>query len=291
MILKDSDKMSNSDLHKIFDAKLTDADFKKLSLFIHKFFGIKMPEAKKIMLQSRLQKRLRALGIMSFKSYVEYVFSKKGSGEIIHMMDVVSTNKTDFYREPTHFDFLKSTVLPEFTRTGMLNKLKVWSAGCSSGEEAYTISMILSDYTLARPGFDYSIYGTDISTQILKKAIDGIYTADRVDVVPLDQKRKYLLKSKDKVKKLVRIVPALRKKTKFERLNFIDSNYAVNEVFDVIFCRNVLIYFDRETQESVINKLCRNLKKGGYFFLGHSESITGINVPLKHLQPTIFQKI
>ncbi len=289
--MKDSNNISNNDLHKIFDAKLTDADFQKLSLFIHSQFGIKMPEAKKIMLQSRLQKRLRALGMLSFNDYVEFVFSKKGHSEIIQMMDVVSTNKTDFYREPAHFDFLKSTILPEFTAQKQLNKFKVWSAGCSSGEEAYTAAMLLSDYTLANPQFDYTIYGTDISTQILRKAIDGIYTADRVDIVPLEQKKRYLLKSKNKEKKLIRIVATLRQKTKFERLNFIDKTYPVTEMYDLIFCRNVLIYFDRKTQESVINKLCRNLKKGGYFFLGHSESITGIDVPLKHLQPTIFQKL
>jgi chemotaxis protein methyltransferase CheR len=288
----ENNKISNDDLNRIFEAKLTDAEFEKLSRFIHSQYGIKMPPVKKIMLQSRLQKRLRVLKIASFKIYIEYVFSDEGRDEIIHMMDVVSTNKTDFFRESAHFDFIKKTVMPEFLADKNQQKtIKVWSAGSSSGEEAYTIAMVLTDYKMVNPNFDFHIYGTDLSTRILKNAIEGIYSERSIVDLPMDIRRRYFLKSKDSTKQLVRIIPELRQKTKFERLNFMDDVYPVSEVFDIIFCRNVLIYFDRETQESVISKLCRNLRKDGYFFLGHSESITGINVPLKHIQPTVFKRI
>jgi chemotaxis protein methyltransferase CheR len=281
--------MEDLDLHRIFAAQLSDADFAKLSKFIYTQYGIKMPPEKKIMLQSRLQKRLRALCIYTFKEYIEYIFGGNNNEEVIHMMDVVSTNKTDFYREPAHFDFLRQKLLPQLYETK--KQIKLWSAGCSSGPEVYTIAIELSEFAITHQGFDFSILGTDISTLMLKKANTAIYPEEMVEVIPIELKRKYLLKSKDKNKKLVRISESLRKKVKLQRLNFIDDQYSVNEQFDIIFCRNVLIYFDRETQEKVINKLCNHLKIDGFFFLGHSESITNINVPLKQLKPTIYNRI
>lgn len=272
-----------------YDAKLSAKDFARLSDFIYSRYGIKMPEAKHIMLQSRLQKRLRALQIPDFSQYVDFVFSPAGIDEIVHMMDVVSTNKTDFFRESQHFDFLTKTVLPELYETERQSVIKVWSAGCSSGEEPYTLAMVISEYISKHHGYDYSILGSDLSTIVLEKAVTAIYPEDRVDIIPLDLKKKYLLRSKDRTKPTVRIVPELRAKTSFMRLNFMDEAYNAPSNFDIIFCRNVLIYFDRLTQEKVINKLCRHLRPGGYFFLGHSESVTGINVPLKQIMPTVFK--
>jgi chemotaxis protein methyltransferase CheR len=271
-----------------FDVKLSSSDFARLSKFIYGEYGIKMPEAKHIMLQSRLQKRLRALKMLSFSQYVDYVFSPEGEGEIIHMMDVVSTNKTDFFRENQHFEYLYDHVLPEFHEVNRQNFIKVWSAGCSSGEEPYTLAMVMSEYAARNRGFDFQILGSDLSTIVLEKAVTAIYPEDRVADIPYDYKKKYLLRSKDRTKPTVRIVPELRKKASFMRLNFMDSSYDAPSNFDIIFCRNVLIYFDRATQESVINKLCMHLRPGGYFFLGHSESVTGISVPLRQLRPTVF---
>ena len=281
--------MEEIDLQKIFAAQLSDADFAKLSKFIYTQYGIKMPPEKKIMLQSRLQKRLRALCIYSFKEYIDYVFGSNNNEEVVHMMDVVSTNKTDFYREPAHFDFLRQSVLPKLYETK--KQIKIWSAGCSSGPEVYTLCIELCEFASMHQGFDFSILGTDISTLMLKKAYAGIYPEEMLEIVPLDIKRKYMLKSKDRTKKLVRMNEILRRKVRFQRLNFIDDQYGINEQFDIIFCRNVLIYFDRETQEKVINKLCQHLKIDGYFFLGHSESITNINVPLKQIRPTVYSRI
>ena len=279
-------------LNEIFKAKLSDEDFKKLSEFIYSEYGIRMPPVKKVMLQSRLQKRLRELSITSFKEYVKYVFSKEGQdNEVIHMIDVVSTNKTDFFREPIHFEYLANSVVPEFLESTQGRRpMKIWSAGCSSGEEPYTIAIILNECREKNRYFDFSIFGTDISTRILNSAIEAIYKENRVDEIPLTYKRKYFLKSKDRTNPTVRVISELRNKTYYARLNFMDPTYNISETFDVIFCRNVLIYFDREAQEKVINKLCTKLKTGGYFFLGHSESITSMKVPLKQIRPTIFIK-
>lgn len=285
--------MPDPTINDIYKAELSKEEFAKLSSFIYRESGIKMPPVKRIMLQSRLQKRLKELQLTTFKEYCNYVFSKEGlNNEIIHMLDVVSTNKTDFFREPIHFDFLNSTVLPEFSNTLKTKKqLKLWSAGCSSGEEPYTIAIVLLEYLEKHPGFDFSILGTDISTRILQSAYDAIYKEDKVLGVPLELKRKYFLRSKERQCPTVKMGTLLRSKVRFERLNFMDASYSINDSFDVIFCRNVLIYFDRETQESVINKICTKLSTGGYFFLGHSESILNMNVPLKQIKPTIYQKI
>ncbi len=280
-------------INEAFKAReMTNEDFRRLSEFIFKEYGIKMPEEKKTMLQSRLQKRLRELNIANFKDYVDYVFSKKGQEEeVIHMIDVVSTNKTDFFREPDHFEFLTNEVLPEFVQYNPNRKtIKVWSAGCSSGEEPYTLSIVMSEFAEKNNGFDYTILGTDISSRILHQAQEAIYKEDKTDVIPLTFKKKYLLRSKDRDKPTVRIVPELRKRITFQRLNFMDTTFSVGDYYDVIFCRNVLIYFNRETQEAVINKLCQKLRAGGYLFLGHSESITNMNVPVIRIKPTVFKR-
>ena len=289
-------KNSNSNinnLNAIFKEKISTDDFNRLSDFIYKKYGIQMPKRKKIMLQSRLQKRLRELNISNFKEYCNYVFSHEGKeNEVIHMIDVVSTNKTDFFRESKHFDYLQSMILPEYVNPKTINrKIKVWSAGCSSGEEPYTIAIIISDFLEKIPGLDFSIFATDISSKILKQAIVATYKEERIADIPLNLKRKYFLKSKDPENKSVRLIPHIRKKVCFQRLNFMDKSYNVAEYFDIIFCRNVLIYFDRKTQENVIYKLCEKLKTGGYFFLGHSESIMNMNVPLSQIKPALYRKI
>lgn len=280
-------------LNEIFKAQLTDDEFKKLSDFIYREYGIKMPPVKKVMLQSRLQKRLRELNLTNFKEYVNYVFSKEGQdNEVIHMIDVVSTNKTDFFREPLHFEFLTDIAVPEFVEANNgKGTMKIWSAGCSSGEEPYTIGITMMECKERFPLLDFNIFGTDISSRILKSATEAIYKEPRIEGIPLSIKRKYFLKSKDRSSPTVRLIPEIRRRVSFSRLNFMSNSYNVNEVFDVIFCRNVLIYFDRETQERVINKLCTKLKSNGIFILGHSESITSMQVPLKQIKPTIFRRI
>lgn len=284
--------MSILNLSEIYRAELSDEDFDKMGTLIFKMAGIKMPPSKKIMVQARLKKRLRALNMNSFAEYVRYVFSKEGMDmELIHILDVISTNKTDFFREPIHFNFLSGQVLTQYMEQHQSGSFKVWSAGCSSGEEVYTLAMVLSEFSLAQPSFDYTILGTDISTAILAMATNGVYTETRLKpAVPDYLIRKYFMKSKDAAQKTYRVIPEIRQKTRFNRVNFMDDSYPVSEKFDAIFCRNVLIYFDRDTQEKVVQKLCNYLKPGGYFFHGHSESLIGMDLPLKNVKPTIFRK-
>lgn len=281
----ESNDVLNTDFYKI---EMSDEEFLKLSCFITENYGIKMPEAKKIMLQSRLQKRLRKLNIKSFSEYCNFLFSGNNKQEIIHMMDVVSTNKTDFFRESQHFSFLSEEILPSILPYN--NKIKVWSAGSSSGEEPYTIAMVLSENSIKKE-FDYYIFASDISSDILQRAIDAVYKEDKVAELPLELKKKYLLKSKDRTKPTVKIIPELRSKVEFRRINLMDDRYLADKDFDIIFCRNVLIYFGRNDQESIIGKLCKHLKKDGYFFIGHSESLLRMDLPLRQIKPTIFQKI
>lgn len=272
-------------------AKLNNKDFARLCESITGEFGIKIPDAKKIMLQSRLQKRIDDLGYSNFPDYIEYVFSKNGmKEEVLHMIDAVSTNKTDFFREREHFDYLVNTLLPDLCPDGKRESLKFWSAGCSSGEEPYSLAMVLAEYRIGNPLIDFLVYGTDISASVLKTANQAMYKVDRIDAIPLELRTKYFLRSKNREDKKAKIVPELREKVAFSRLNLIDEYYPTPFVFDVVFCRNVLIYYERHMQEKIILKLCSRIRQGGYLFLGHSESIAGLNVPLKHVQPAIFIK-
>jgi len=291
MAVPDMNPDLNSSIHDIYRATLSERDFTRLSNFIMNEYGIKMPPVKKVMLESRLQKRLKSLNIANFKSYVDYLFTPEGQREeVIHMMDVVSTNKTEFFREKAHFDLLYENLLPEIYFQSKNKNLKLWSAGCSSGEEAYTLAIVLSEFAEKNPDFNFSILATDISTKMLKIAAEAIYKDDRVESISLYLKKKYFLKGKNREENKVRIIAALRGRIIFDRLNLIANNYCIKEKFDIIFCRNVLIYFDRQTQDYILNKLCSYLNHNGYLFLGHSESITGLKLPLFHIKPTVYQR-
>jgi chemotaxis protein methyltransferase CheR len=274
---------------------LSSGSFARFSQFITGELGIKMSEAKVPMLQSRLMRRLRHLQLASLEEYQEYLFnSPNAEEERTHFINAVTTNKTDFFREPQHFEYLTRTALPNLDRLyggdGGPWRFKLWCAGCSSGEEPYTQAMVLSEYAKERVGLNFALLGTDISTKVLAHAQRGIYEETRIDPVPLPLRHSYLLRSKDASSGLVRIVPQLRRRISFHRLNFMDADYRVKDLFEVIFFRNVMIYFDKPTQEAVINKLCRNLKPGGYLFVGHSESLAGLNIPVTPVASAVFRK-
>lgn len=272
--------------------ELTDQDFKTISSYIESSVGIRMPEAKKIMMQSRLVGRLKALGITSFSDYIDYAFHRDTSGnEIILLTDALTTNKTEFFRENDHFQFLANYVLPELAERGIKTP-NIWSAGCSSGEEVYTISIVLREFMRThRNAFSsYHLFATDISTKVLDKAVNAVYDETTIDGIPLEQKKRYFLKSTDRTNPKVRVKPELRSCVSFRRLNFMDSVYNIRVQFNAIFCRNVLIYFDKPTQEAIISKLIRNLETGGFLFLGHSETILSMNLPLQTIAPTVYRK-
>jgi chemotaxis protein methyltransferase CheR len=211
--------------------------------------------------------------------------------ELVSLIDVVTTNKTDFFREPKHFNFLVETALPELTaRDGGGRPLLIWSAGCSSGEEPYTLAMVLSEYGQTHPGFRFRILATDISTNVLAKAEMGVYSSDVVDPVPPALKRKYLMGSRDPGSGKVRVVPELRRLIEFRRLNFMDADYRMTEKADAIFCRNVIIYFDRATQEKVLQRLSKHLAPRGYMFVGHAETLHDMDLPLTPVAPALYRK-
>lgn len=275
-------------------AILSNADYERLRRVIYDECGIKMTPAKKVMLEARLRKRLRNLGLESFSGYCEYLFSREGiENELINMIDVVTTNKTDFFREPKHFDFLTSAAVPELMElygAGMRRNMNIWSAGCSTGEEPYTIAMVLSNFRETHPSFEFQVLGTDISTIVLHKAEKAIYKMDRVDTVPAVMKKKYLLRSRDREKNLIRIAPEVRTSVRFRRLNFMAEDFGMRESMDLIFCRNVIIYFDRPTQERLLKRLYDHLIPGGYLFMGHSETLSGLNIPLLSVGHMIYKK-
>jgi len=266
--------------------QMKDRDFDKLSEFIYSKYGIKIPIAKKILLETRLQKRLRALGINCFKEYLNKVIHDKEEEETRRMIEQVSTNTTDFFRERDHFEFLKKEILPKWKER---EQMKIWSAATSSGEEAYSIAITIQEFnSLKNIVIPYEITATDISEKILKQGASGTYSYDRVSALPHEILKKYFLKSHDK--KYVKVVKEIRNKITFARHNLMDQIYPKGKRFDIIFCRNVLIYFDRETQRKVITKLYERLEPGGYLFLGHSESIFGMNLPLIQKAHTTYQK-
>lgn len=270
---------------------LNDSDYLKLSSFIRKNFGINLTEAKRTLLESRLQKRLRLSGIKSFKEYIKNVCEGHHHAELINMVNVVTTNKTDFFREKSHYDYLLSRILPEHAATNTKTELNIWSAASSTGEEAYTTAIVLEEFNrLTNNYLKYSVDASDISTEVLGKGIQAVYTENDITIIPNEMKQRYFLRSKEAGNDKVRVVKKLREKVKFFRFNLMSNAYPSREKYDIIFCRNVLIYFDRATQEQVILKLCESLKTGGYLFLGHSESIIGLNVPLKQVIHTGYKK-
>lgn len=276
---------------------LSERHFNQICQFIYSHVGIKCSLKKKSMIESRLAKRLRALNFVDYAEYCDYLFSDRGlEDELVHLINVVTTNKTDFLREPKHFDFLTQTVLPllrQHRRLDLKKKLSFWSAGCSTGEEPYTLAMVLADYNdkQANGKLSFDILATDVSTRVLDIARRAVYHQERIEPVPQEWRKRYLLRSRDANNPLVRIAPELRKKVTFGRLNFMDDEFGLPHLVDIIFCRNVIIYFDRPTQEKLMKKFAKNLTPGGYLFIGHSESLHGFDIPFEQISPTVYRKL
>lgn len=263
-----------------------------LRRFIQRELGIMMPASKETMLQSRLLPRARALGLDGVGSYAERVLSAApDDDEVVALLDVVTTNKTDFWREPTHFARVTEQVLPELRAPSTPGRWKAWCAGCSTGEEPYTLAMVLDDWIARRdrPN-DFAVLATDVSTRVLVRAQRAIYDAASVEPLPKALRDRYVLRSKQPARREVRIVPRLRQRVAFHRLNFMDQVYAVRDVFDLIFFRNVSIYFDAPTRRAVVDRLCARLRPGGHLFLGQSESLEGKCHGLDHVGPAVYRK-
>jgi chemotaxis protein methyltransferase CheR len=268
---------------------LSSKNFSRLAELIQTYSGIKMPSNKRTMLEGRLRRRMRAVRIATLDNYCQYLFEEDGlESELIHLIDAVTTNKTEFFREPGHFEFLRAKGLAALAKTG--RPIKVWSAACSLGAEPYTLAMVLEENRRAHRGADYSILCTDLCTQVLAQAVTGVFSEAMIEPVEMELRRRYVMRAKDHTRGLVRIVPELRARLAFARLNLMDEAYPVDRDMDLIFCRNILIYFDKPTQSKVLQRLCDHLRPGGYLFLGHSESIVGIDLPVTQIANTVFQR-
>jgi chemotaxis protein methyltransferase CheR len=271
---------------------LAPADFDRLRALIYRESGINLGPDKKTMVEIRLKRRLRTLDIPSCGEYCERLFSREGiPGELVPLIDVITTNKTDFFRESAHFDYLISKALPALAAArGHARKALVWSAGCSTGEEPYTLAMVINEYAQDCPGFRFGVLATDISTTVLGKAQLGIFKSELIRPVPAELRRKYFLRSRDRESDLVRITPEIRALVEFRRVNLMDAAYDLGELPEIIFCRNVIIYFDRPTQMRLLANLTRHLAPGGYFFAGHSESLQNMDLPVVPVAPAVYWK-
>ncbi|MCX7635218.1 MAG: protein-glutamate O-methyltransferase [Syntrophales bacterium] len=273
----------------MFGVELRDRDFEKLSSLIYELCGINLHDGKRELVKARLGKRLREGNFSSFGDYYRYVTTPEGKDELVSMIDAISTNLTYFFREEKHFQRLR-TVIPQLLDRGAerRRRLRLWSAGCSTGEEPYSLAIAVRECLGDRP-CDVKILATDISTRVLNKAMSGIYAEDRIERVPRDLLRRYFQYGTGKSAGLYRVKEDIRGLVDFRRFNLMDEPPS-DFRFDIIFCRNVMIYFDKPTQNNVVNRFYRCLEPGGYLFIGHSESLTGLEHAFKYVEPSVYRK-
>ncbi len=264
--------------------------FEKFKSYIESNIGICIPQAKKVMVESRLAKRLRILKLDTYKEYQEYFFSTQGQiDEKPRFIEAITTNKTDFFREIDHFNILMKDVLPKIKEIEN-QEIRLWSAASSTGEEAYTMAMFLEEFTEKTPGLNYKILATDISEEVLHKGRKAVYPLSDGEPIPISYKKKYCLLSKDKEAPTLRIKKKLREKVMFRHINLVSDSYKVKKEYHVIFLRNVMIYFNKDTQTEILNNLHTHLHDDGYLFLGHSENLPDRDIPFERIGPSIYRK-
>jgi len=268
---------------------LSDADYEFLRRLIYEHSRINLGHDKRALVSARVAKRLRALKINSYHEYCQRLKLEPGNEELGHLVDVISTNHTHFFREEKHFDWLRSVQLPQWRLGHNENEtFRAWSAASSSGEEPYTLAIVLAEFF----GLEgkWTIDATDISTRILDRAGQAIYDAEKLAPVRPELLRRYFQRGVGQWEGSFRVREALREHVRFQHLNLLQSQYPFSQRFQLIFCRNVMIYFDRPTQETLIGKLTEQLEPGGHLLVGHSESLSGIHHSLRQLQPAIYLK-
>ncbi|MCS6866897.1 MAG: CheR family methyltransferase [Gemmataceae bacterium] len=268
---------------------LCDAEFHAIRDLLYEWTGISLSPAKRNMVCARLAKRLRHHGLHSFREYYQLLQDDSlGLQERQQFINCLTTNKTDFFREPHHFDFLRDPIIATL-QTRQVRRLRIWSCACSTGEEPYTLAMILAEHCPRSQGWDTEILASDIDTDVLAKAQQGIYPAERIAPVPEAWRRKYFLRGYGAKQGQVAVKPELRHRVKFRQINLTDDHWPIRTTFDVIFCRNVLIYFDRPTQSRILERFTHYLTPGGYLFLGHSENIHWLAERYRPLGGTVYQ--
>jgi len=268
-------------------AELSDRELSTIARLVYDACGINLHEGKRALVAARLQKRLRHGGFQSFRQYIRYVRSDNSGREMTALLDAIATNHTSFFREPRHFQFFGETVLPPLVaRSG---PIAVWSAGCATGEEPYTIAMLLLDQVGAGAAHRIKLTATDLSTRALATAGTGVYKDSRIEDLPPGYAQKYFVRGIGTQRGFVRLTPTVRNLVSFKWLNLLEPGDAPGSQ-DVIFCRNVMIYFDRAVQQRVISALERQLAPGGYLFISHSESLSSVEHELRWVAPSIYQR-
>lgn len=263
------------------------AIFDKFREIVYQKSGISLGEQKEALVSSRVSKRMRALGLTEYRDYIALVLNDRSGEEIVQLIDAISTNVTSFFREADHFDFLKQA-LTKWEAAGQ-RRFRIWSAASSSGEEPYSIAITLLD-TLQSKGVDARILGTDISTRVLEKCRAGVYEQDKTNSIPHGLRDKYFTRLRRNDTVLYEAKPALKNMALFRRLNLANTPYPMKGPLDVVFCRNVMIYFDNEVRSRLLKEIARLLKPGGYLMVGHTESLTGIACGLKTVKPSVYVK-
>ena len=265
---------------------LTEREFSNFSRLAYEKFGLQLKPEKYELVTARLGKKVRAAGCRSFQEYYQRVVDDRTGEALIELIDALATNFTNFLREPAHFDFLIKEVLPACSR---LDRLSIWSAACSTGEEPYTIALSVLDALGRASSPKLRILATDISSKALAEARRGVYAAAKVENLAPAWLRTYFLRGEGRWEGYYRVKPEVAQRIEFRRLNLIEQA-SDTEFFRVIFCRNVMIYFDKPTQQKLVARLAAQLEPGGYLLIGHSESLTGVDHPLSYVRPTIYRK-
>lgn len=271
---------------------LGEREFRVISDLVYEHCGINLHEGKRELVRARLAKRLREGDFRTFSDYIRYVMEDPTGQEFALLIDALSTNLTKFFREEQHFEYLRSRWLPRLLEAKQSRhdcRLRGWSAGCSSGEEPYSIAITLLEAVVGRGRWDIKLLATDVSTRVLEKAQQGLYERDRVEPIPPALRNKYLVRTKSDGAEWYEVGSSLRNVVLFRHLNLM-QDWPVKGPIDFVFCRNVMIYFDKPTQNRLINRFYDLLAPGGILFTGHSESLTGIEHKFKYVQPTIYAK-
>jgi chemotaxis protein methyltransferase CheR len=274
------------------DMVLSDRVFHQFSDLVYQECGINLHEGKKALLQARLNKCLRSTGVASYEEYYQFITSKGNSEAFLNFLDSISTNLTFFFRETQHFKFLDELIPPllESKKKEKNNRLRIWSAGCSTGEEPYSLAMSVLQHLGDHQKLDFRILATDISSRALTAGLRGIYGAEKIQKIPEPLRKTYFQRCKPNGSEdSYEVSPILKKVITFRRLN-LKEPFPFKGPFDYIFCRNVMIYFDKKTQEALVQKMANYLGPGGYLFVGHSESLMGLSHPLAYVRPAVYRK-
>lgn len=271
---------------------LSDREFSQYRNLIYDSAGIHLGPAKKALLEARLSRRLRELGMESFSAYYDYMTADASGEELVHLLDCVSTNETHFFREPRQFEFLEAHLFPQWTAEASEDvrsrRIRIWSAGCSTGEEPFSLAMMLLDHFPSSRGWNLEITATDLSHRAISAAEKAVWPIAKAKEIPRNYLKRFMLEGVGSQHGHMKAGPEIRSIVRFHTLNLNDKHYGVAAPFDLIFCRNVMIYFDAASRARIVDRLLNFLAPRGYLFVGHAESLSGVSDRIRHVMPTVY---